>query len=208
MKQKDKLTNKVSRNKKMLTFLIGILIIGIVAGSLFMVVLSSSDIALIKEHLESFMTSIESNKLNYTQSLISSLGTNLFYVIIIWLLGISVIGMPIIVFLYFAKAFTLGFSISSIICEYKLKGCLLAFFYVFPHHILSILLYTFLMVYSLSLSIRVSKTLLAKKTLDFKVIMRRYSVVLIISLIGAVIVSLLEVFLMPNLMRFVIPFIK
>lgn len=208
MKQKDKLKNKVSRNKKMLTFLIGILVIGIVAGSLFMVVLNSADIALIKEHLETFITNIESNKLNYTESFIHSLGTNLVYVIGIWLLGISVIGIPIIIFLYFAKAFTLGFSISSIIYEYKLKGCLFAFFYVFPHHILSILLYTFLMLYSLSLSIRVSKTLIAKKTLDFKIIMRRYSVVLIISLIGAVIVSLLEAFVMPNLVRFIIPIIK
>ena len=208
MKTVDKLTNKVSHNKKMLTFLIGILIIGILAGSLFIVILNSADKTLIKEHLEAFITSVSTNKLDYTQSLISSLGSNLFYVIVIWLLGISVIGMPIIVFIYFAKAFILGFSVSSIIYQYKLKGCLLAFFYVFPHHILSILLYTFLMLYSLSLSIRVSKTLLAKKTLDFKIIMRRYSMVLVISLIGAVIVSLLEVFLMPNLIRFIIPIIK
>lgn len=208
MKQKDKLTNKVSRNKKMLTFLIGILMIGILAGSLFIIALNSSDKALIKEHLESFISITESNKLNYTESLISSLGTNLFYVIVIWLLGISVIGLPIIIFLYFAKAFILGFSISSIIYEYKLKGCLLALLYVFPHHILSILLYTFLAVYSLSLSIRISKTLLAKKTLDFKIIMKRYSMVLVISLVGAIIVSLLEVFLMPNLIRLIIPVLR
>ncbi len=119
----------------MLTFLLGILLIGILAGSLFIVMLNSSDKTMIKDYLEQFTNSVQSHKLNYGQALMSSLGTNLFFVIMIWLLGISVIGLPIMIFFYFSKAFILGFSVSSIIYQYKLKGCLLAFFYVFPHHI-------------------------------------------------------------------------
>lgn len=208
MKTMDKLKNKVTNKKKMLTFLLGILLIGILAGSLFIVMLNSSDKTLIKDYLEQFTSSVENHKLNYVQALISSLGTNLFFVIIIWLLGISVIGLPIMIFFYFSKAFILGFSVSSIIYQYKLKGCLLAFFYIFPHHIVNLLLYTFLMVYSTRLSLHISKMLLAKKTLDFKRIMARYSMVLLISVIGVVITSLFEVFVMPTCIEFILPLMK
>ncbi len=208
MKTMDKLKNKVTNKKKMLTFLLGILLIGILAGSLFIVMLNSSDKTMIKDYLEQFTNSVQSHKLNYGQALMSSLGTNLFFVIMIWLLGISVIGLPIMIFFYFSKAFILGFSVSSIIYQYKLKGCLLAFFYVFPHHIGNILIYTFLMLYSTRLSLHISKMLLAKKTLDFKRIMTRYSMVLLISVIGVSVTSLFEVFVMPTCIEFILPIIK
>lgn len=204
MKQMDKLKNKAKNNKKMVVFLMTIFIIGIIVGSLFIVILSKSDKSLIKEYLEQFLNSINGNKLNYTDALISSLGSNIFYVLLIWLLGISVIGLPIMLFIYFSKAFMLGFSISSMLFHYKLKGILLALLYVFPHQILNVLVYSFLMVYSTSLSIRIIKSLIAKKTLDFKQIMAKYGMVLIISLVGIVISSLLEVFLMPNLIKLII----
>lgn len=204
MKQMDKLKNRAKSNKKMVVFLMTIFIIGIIAGSLFIVILNKSDKTLIKDYLEQFLNSISSNKLNYTDALISSLGSNIFYILLIWLLGISVIGLPIMLFIYFSKAFMLGFSISSMLFHYKLKGIFLALLYVFPHQILNILIYSFLMVYSTSLSIRIIKSLIAKKTLDFKQIMAKYGMVLLISLIGIVISSLLEVFLMPNMIKLII----
>lgn len=208
MKQLDKLTKKAKGNKKTLTFLLVLFMIGILAGSLFIVILNTTDKTLVKEYLEKFINNLETNKLNYTTSFTSALVTNIFYVIIIWLLGISVIGLPIILFLYFAKAFILGFSISSMFYHYKLKGIILAFFYIFPHHILNIIIFTFLMLYSMSLSIKISKTLLAKKTIDFKVIMSKYTVVFGISIIGVIITSILEVFLMPNLIKLILSIIK
>lgn len=208
MKQLDKLTNKAKGNKKTILFLGIFFLIGLIAGSLFITVLNTSDKALVKQYLEKFITSLEQNKLDYVSSLTGAITTNLFYVIVIWLLGISVIGLPIILFLYFAKAFILGFSISSILYYYELKGILFAFCYIFPHHILNILLFTFLVLYSMSLSIKISKTLLAKKSLDFKLIMRKYSIVFIICTIGAIVSSLFEVFFMPNVVKLILPILK
>lgn len=201
MKQMDKLKTKAKAKKKMVVFLMIIFIIGLISGSLFIVILSKADKSLIKEYLEQFLTSINNNKLNYNSAIISSIGSNVFYVLLIWLLGISVIGLPIMLFIYFSKAFMLGFSISSMLFHYKLKGILLAFLYVFPHQILNIFIYSFLMLYSTSLSIRIIKSLLAKRTLDFKQIMAKYGMVLVISLIGITISSFLEIFLMPTLIK-------
>lgn len=202
MKQLDKLTNKAKGNKKTLLFLVILFIIGIIAGSLFITVLNESDKALVKEYLEKFIMNIHQNKLDYTTSFISSLISNLFYVMIIWLLGISVIGLPIILFLYFAKAFILGFSISSILFHYQFKGIVIAFCYIFPHHIINVLIFTLLVLYSMSLSIKISKTLIMKKSLDFRLIMKKYGMILGICLVGSIITSILEVFVMPTLIKF------
>ncbi len=64
------------------------------------------------------------------------------------------------------------------------------------------------MLYSTRLSLHISKMLLAKKTLDFKRIMTRYSMVLLISVIGVSVTSLFEVFVMPTCIEFILPIIK
>lgn len=207
MKELDKLKVRVTSKKKIIVFLITLFVIGLIAGSLFIVILNDTDKSLVKDSMTSFITNIQNNKLNYKDALISSLGSNLFYVILIWLLGISVIGVPIILFLYFSKAFMLGFSISSILYQYKLKGSLIALFYVFPHHIISIFIYTLLLIYALRLSMRLSKTILSKKSIDFKVIMKQYLSILMIVIIGTIISSLLEVFVMPHLLSFILSFL-
>ena len=128
----DKLKVKAKANKKMIIFLVSLMLAGILAGSIFVVILSKNDQNMLKEYLDTFITNIDTGKLDYINSLCSSLGANVIYVLVIWLLGISVIGIPVTLFMFFSKAFILGFSISSIIMNYQLKGCLVAFFYIFP----------------------------------------------------------------------------
>ena len=52
-----------------------------------------------------FFNNIKDNKLNYIDTLKNSIISNMSLIIVIWLLGISIIGVPIITFLYFCKSF-------------------------------------------------------------------------------------------------------
>ena len=133
---------------------------------------------------------------------------NIGFILLIWLLGISVIGIPIIIFLFFSKVFTLGFSISSIIFNYKLKGTLLSLFYVFPHHIINIYIYIVLIAYAISLSLKIIDSIIKRKIIDFKLVMNKYLYVLLISFIVIIITTLLEVFMVPSLMKFIMSVIK
>lgn len=208
MKAMDKLKNTIVFNKKMIICLIGIVLVGIITGSLLVAVLNESDKNLVIKYIENFISSIENNKLDYINSLKNSLISNVSLIIVIWLLGISVIGVPIITFLYFCKAFIIGFSLSSIIMCYKAKGCLVSFLYLFPHQIINILMLTILMTYALSLSFKIISSFFQKKTIDFKVIMKKYSTILLFSLIICILSSVFEVFAMPRLIKLVIPLIK
>lgn len=203
-KEMDKLKNKLGMNRKIFYFLIILFIIGIAFGSALIVIMNKPDQTLVTNYLNDFFSHVKGNGLNYSSALFQSIVSNLLFVVGIWLLGISVVGLPIMLFMYFSKAFVLGFTIASMIQNFSWKGILYALFYTFPHQILGMIIYTFLLMYAMSLSISLIKAFTKKKTIDFRKIMNRYLFVLAISIIGSVAVSLLEVFLMPFLIRLVI----
>lgn len=209
MKSKlDKLKSIFIINKQITIFLLGLSIIAVIAGAFYITILNKADHTLIKTSVNDFFNSIQNNKFNYIPTLKNAVFANIGFVILIWLLGISVIGIPIIIFLFFSKAFTLGFSISSIIFNYKLKGTLLSFVYVFPHHIINIYIYVILIAYSISLSLKIIDSIIKRKTIDFKIIMNKYLYILIVSTIVVILTTILEVFLVPSLTKLVLSLIK
>lgn len=204
----DKIKNNIGTNKNMLIFLSIIGIIGIIIGTILNIALNPEDSKLVGNFLNDFIYNIQNNNLDYKGSFLNSLISNLGYITFIWLLGISVIGLPITIFIFFTKTFVLGFSISSIIANYKLKGCLLALSYIFPHMIINVFVYIILTMYSLSLSLKIFQTIVKKQTLDFKFIMNKYLKILLISIIIIAITSAIEVFITPNLMKMAISILK
>lgn len=207
-KTMDKLKNKARGNKKIILFLSIIAIIGLISGSMFITIISKSDQSLTKNYIENFIETINNNKLNYFACLKNTLIGNLSFIFIIWLLGISLIGLPIIIFMYFSKCFILGFSVSSFILKYKSKGTILALSYIFPHHIINLIIYTLLMLYAIKVSIFLFNAIVKKKNINFKIIMRVYLKILIITLIGSIITSLFECFITPYILNHLIFIIK
>ena len=62
--------------------------------------------------------------------------------------------------------------------------------------------------YAISLSLKIIDSTLKRKTVDFKVVMNKYLYVLIVSFVLIIITSLLEVFMVPAIMKIVISMIK
>lgn len=187
----------IIKNKKLFRLII-VILISIILGILYIAILSKSNKAMIKENLEIYFSSL--NKFNYSKAIINILTTNSLYVIGIWLLGISIIGAPLIIVLLLYKSFTLGFTISSIIYFYKIKGIIISLIYMIPL-LINLYLVLFLSYYSLTFSNNLNKLLFLKREINFKNIMRRYIKILIFVLIGIVISSLIEVFIVPNILK-------
>lgn len=206
-KQMDKLKNKTTSNKKIIVFLVGLFLIGLIAGSIFITIISKSDQALVKEYIKEFVNKADKNKLNYLEALKNASLSNGLFIVIVWLLGFSIIGIPIVIFMYFSKAFILGFSLSSFILQYKFKGLLLALIYFFPHHVVNILAYTLITIYSLKISFILINSIIKKKTISFKAIMNRYLIVFAVSIGMVIVASLYECFVVPFLIRNLIGFL-
>ncbi len=194
-------TNIINQKKKYL-FLTVIMLIGIISGIVFIFFISKQDKLLVKQELEMFFSNIQSKKLNYLSSFYNSISSNLIYLLVIWILGISIIGIPIVIFLLFFKGFILGFSLSSIIVNKGFKGILIALTYQFPHHILSLILFLLIGFYAINFSSRLFKVLFLKENINLVQTFKRYNQIAIICIVGLFISSILEVFVAPFLMNF------
>ena len=192
----DKLFNV---DKKVLVFLFIISFIGLLTGSLYMTVLDSNDKIQVSETLSGFLHATGPN--DYLKLLTNNLVINLLSIFFIWILGLSVVGLPVVIFFIFLKSFVVSFSLSSFIANYQLKGTLLGFVYNFPHHFISLVIYIYLGVYAMKVSSILFISIMKKKSIDFKAIMNRYLLVLWLSLFTIVLMTIIETFLTPYLLK-------
>ena len=154
--------NDLKAQKRLYLFLITVILLGIISGIVYTFFLDSKIKVL--ESIETYFYLIKnSTSINYIKSLSSSCFINIAYLLLIWLLGISLIGFPIIVIILFFKSFIIGFSVSSIIMKYGLKGLFGSFLYVFPHQIVMLIIYLLVSFYSINFCYKLFKYLFFKK---------------------------------------------
>lgn len=189
---------KTKLKNKLLFKLLIITIISILLGLLYMAIISKTDRSIVKTSLNTFFKSLD--KLNYKSAFINCLTSNTIYTILIWLLGISILGIPIIIIILILKSFTLGFTISSILYFYKLKGLIIAIIYIVP-----LLINLFSIIYLSYYAVMFSKNLVAllffKKTINFHNVMRRYLKILLTCVIFILISSIIEIYLVPSILK-------
>ena len=184
-------------NKKGINFLSIISIIGFIFGSIFILIITNSDKTLVKEYISSYIKS--TNNIDYIPILFNNLSSNLLFILIVWILGISIIGIPINIFYLFFKNFTIGFTLTSFILTYKIKGLLLGFFYLIPHNIINILTFIVITYYSINFSFKLIYIIFKKESINIKPIINRYFKILIFSIIIIILTSLYESFVIPNI---------
>ena len=197
----DKLKLSIKRNKKILVFLTTLGIIGIITGSIFNIMLNEADKALVSSYITNFFDNIKNNNLDNVSALKNGLISEISYILIIWLLGISVIGIPIILFMYFSELFVLGFSVSSIINNYGFKGCLISLSYIFPHKIINIITYSFLTLFTLKVSGKILYTIIRREKLDFSMVLNKYLSILLVNIAIVIVTTLFEVYVTPIIIK-------
>ena len=193
------LKNYYRVNKKYFVFITIIFFIAIMSGSIFTLTLNDTDTNIVSEFFSNYLENI--NKINYISSFVNSLISNIFVVMIIWLLSYSIIGLPIIILIFFYKSFIIGFSISGIIINYKLKGLLMAFLYIFPHQILFILALLYLLVFSVIMSINLFYAVFKHENIRFS---SNNNLKIIFSSIITLLCSVYDSFILPLIMKFMI----
>ena len=201
-KNKTKLMNLILPNKKVNLFIISIIILGVISGSIFLMLTSAADKNAVIEQIKRFMTNTNNNSIDIGLALKNSLIINYVFIILIWTLGLSIIGVLVNIFLTFIKGFLVGFSISSLFLTYSYKGLFIALIYTFPIQIINIFVVSLLSIYSIMFSKNLLEIITSKKN-NNRLMLKKYIVILAISVILSFISSLLEVYLFPNILRLV-----
>ena len=155
------LINKIRQNK-LVTLLIIIMIISIILGILFPAIITKEDKSLIIDSVKTFISGIKQNNMNYLSGILQSISNNSLVTILVWILGISIIGIPLILLIIFFKGFLVGFSFTSILITYGISGIIKAIIYTLPN--IGNLLATFLLgYYAITFSIMIFKNIFKKR---------------------------------------------
>lgn len=204
-KNNIKLIDLILPNKKINFFIITIILLGIISGSIFLMMSNETDKANVVTQIETFLKNISTNSIDNGLALKNSLIINYLFVGIIWILGLSMIGIIINIFLAYIKGFLVGFSIASIFLTYKTKGIIACILYTFPTQIINIIVIIILSIYSIMFSKNLLEIINSKKN-NNRLMLKKYLVILIICIILSFISSLLEVYLFPNLLKLVVKY--
>lgn len=195
----------ILQNKKIELFVIFIIILGIISGSIFLIASNKTDKELIINNMTCFVNNINTNNINNLMAFRNAFIQNGLLVLIIGIMAMSIIGLLANIFFIFLKSFTIGFSISSFILAFKYKGILGSLIYVFPTIIINIIVMLLLGVYSVEFTINLIKLIFMKDhSFSMKRFLKKYLLILLICSFLIVLSSLSEAYLLPSIMKLVI----
>lgn len=196
--------NIILPNKKINYFVITIVILGIISGSIFLTLLNQNDQNSTINQIQSFFSSINDSSINNGLAFKNSLITNIIYISLIWILGMSIIGIFLNIFLIYLKGFLIGFSVSAIIKTYGIKGIIASFIYIFPHQLINVLVIIILGIYSIMFTLNLLSLIWTKKKINIKTMLKRFNIIFLFSLLLTIFSSLSEAFILPAFMKLII----
>ena len=208
-KEKNALQKEIQKNKYKYIFLLTIILIGFISGIIFSNILSYNDHQEISNTLKDYFLGIKNNQsINYLGNFLNIFSVNYLYMLLIWIFGLSIIGIILNPFILYFKSFIIGFSVGIIISVYSYLGILGSLLYLFPHLLINLLVYTLLSFYGIKLSIKLFKALFLHKNFNFQELVKKYLKILGLASIILLITTLYETFLADFVMKIFTFFLK
>ncbi|GED24065.1 stage II sporulation protein M [Brevibacillus agri] len=125
-------------------------------------------------------------------------------VAIMWVLGLSIIGLPMILLMLFLKGVVVGFTVGFLVSQLQWKGVTFAMLGVLPQNLLVVPALFIIGVSGISFSLRLIQTRLLSKRDVIAPHFMGYTV-LVISMLGVLtLAALFETFVSPRLMQLVL----
>lgn len=124
----------------LLLFLAAVLIAGVVAGALLASRLDEAAQRQLAGFLDQFLSGAATARLEPGAPEVWrwSLEQNVRTAVLLWLLGVTVVGSPGVLALVFLRGLTLGFTVGFVVAQWGAKGVLLALLAVVPANLLAL----------------------------------------------------------------------
>ena len=111
---------------------------GVVLGVYAVKYMSSFEKNDLLTYLTSFVKSDSLKSINYHQVFLEAIKNNIPLIALVWFLGLTMIGIPIILVLDVLKGFTIGFTVTFFVNGLGVKGIWMALFSIIPQNIIYI----------------------------------------------------------------------
>lgn len=189
----------VLKNKKNFIIIISLFLIGISVGIIFINNLAESQKLETINYVEDLVKNIkESENINRLELLFLSIKQNIFFILLVWFLGCTIIGGVFIYITIIYKGFALGYTISALIAVLGIKQGILIV-------IVSLLLQNIIFLPAFFIlaenGIKLYKGIY-KRCINLKEEVIRHSIIMLIAIMLSTISSFIEVYISTNLLIF------
>lgn len=189
---------KFIKRNKLLSILTFLTILVFIIGILYPAVVDNNIKEIISKNIINLISSIENNMT--IKDFFKLLSSNCTYIILIWILGISIFGIIIVLILYLFKVFIFAFELSSLFINLKLSNIIFIILYMLPN-LLYIGIYFILVLFSISYSINLFKMIFLHKNYNIRLITKKYTKVLLVTLLLILLLSIINIFITPKLIK-------
>lgn len=180
----------------------GAFLLGLIAGALALHTLSPAQLDELRQYLDSFLNNVgalaQNGQFPALKAWRGILEWQLYSLGILWLLGLTVVGAPLVILLVGARGFILGFTVGFLVQEKAGQGLLLALVAVLPQNLFYVpgLLGagTLALYFTLSLFKTSRKTPVLTRILFYTLL---YAALALLVLAG----TWIEAYLVPGIMR-------
>lgn len=186
-------------------FMILVFVIGVVVGALAVKALPDEQKAELIHYLHIFFTGLTQGTENVADSgnVISlAIVNNAKTILLMWVLGFTIVGIPFVLFILFTRGFIIGFTVGFLVNEYIMRGLLFALASVLPHNFFAV---PAVLVMGVSAT-RFSLMLVRRKTynkINLWYEAACYSLLCLVMLIIMLLAALIEVYISPVFMKLV-----
>jgi len=200
------LLNHIKKHAAIYLFMLILFLTGIIFGAIIVNSMNVTQKLDLFFYLEQFFGKISGEQsIDTIDILKSSSAYHIKYLLLLFILGLSVIGLPVLWILIFLKGIVVGFSVGFIVNQLGLKGLLIAALSIAPQNLVIIPIYiiagSMAMIFSLLLLNKLFTRQLSKPILKP---LRAYSFIFVLLIILSFSGSLLEAFVANNALESII----
>lgn len=175
-----------------------ILSLGILAGAMAVSLLPEAEKNNLSESLNIFFDGVSLRSVSSLDMFVSVWWLHLKTLLLVWLLGFTIIGVPFIVFILFMRGFVIGFTVGFLVQNFFLRGLAVALTAVLPHNLIVLPIYLTVCCAAVSFSLYLIKkrTAAGQKLISAAI---NYTFLCLLFASGTFFSSGLEVYIMPVL---------
>ncbi|MDX8364758.1 stage II sporulation protein M [Cytobacillus sp. IB215665] len=196
----------IQEHSSIYLFITVLFFMGVIFGSIVVNSLSFSQKQDLFYYLSRFFEQVSEGKFASSKDkFVESYFQNIKYIGLIWLLGVSIIGLPLILVLLFLKGVVVSFTVGFLVNQMEAKGLLLSFISIFPQNLLVIPSFIIISTLAVTFSLKMIRQQFNKRfNQQIFPLFMRYSLVMVVIMIVLLVASAFEAFISPVLMKSVL----
>ena len=197
--------SSMKENQSLYVFTIVLFTMGVIFGAIIVNSLALSQKQDLFGFLQYFFKNMDQNGIpDPNEHFGQVMGYYLKTVGIMWIFGLSIIGVPMILLMLFLKGIVIGFTVGFLVNEFQWQGITFSLAGVLPQNMLIVPAFIIVGVAGISFSLRLIKTRLLSQRGEIWPHFISYSLLIVCMVAVLTVAALFESYVSPSVMQYVI----